>query len=99
MPRITKLVDDISTKFSTFMAGVGCAGEVILSVPEDPNAFTNYGISIRVSFRDHQRLRELTAQHQSGGERAMSTALYLMTLQSLTPVPFRCVDEINQVSY
>ncbi|KAK3872569.1 hypothetical protein Pcinc_022353 [Petrolisthes cinctipes] len=96
VPRISSLVDDISTKFSKFMAGAGYAGEVTLSVPEDPNTFSNYGISIKVSFRDHQCLKELTAQHQSGGERAMATALYLVTLQSLTPVSFRCVDEINQ---
>ena len=25
-----------------------------------------------------------------------STALYMMALQALTKVPFRCVDEINQ---
>ena len=31
-----------------------------------------------------------------GGERSVSTALYMMALQSLTKVPFRCVDEINQ---
>lgn len=26
----------------------------------------------------------------------MSTMLYLLALQELCPVPFRCVDEINQ---
>lgn len=33
---------------------------------------------------------------QSGGERAVATAAYMLSLQELTPVPFRCVDEINQ---
>ncbi|KIH62071.1 hypothetical protein ANCDUO_07650 [Ancylostoma duodenale] len=33
---------------------------------------------------------------QSGGERSVSTMLYLLALQELCPVPFRCVDEINQ---
>ncbi|KAK4301853.1 hypothetical protein Pmani_026028 [Petrolisthes manimaculis] len=63
VPHITSLVNDISTKFSKFMAGVGYAGEVTLSVPEDPNTFISYGISIKVSFRDHQHLKELTAQY------------------------------------
>ncbi|KAE9421351.1 hypothetical protein Angca_007263, partial [Angiostrongylus cantonensis] len=36
------------------------------------------------------------AKVQSGGERSVSTMLYLLALQELCPVPFRCVDEINQ---
>ena len=38
----------------------------------------------------------MTAHHQSGGERSVATALYMLALQELTTVPFRCVDEINQ---
>lgn len=30
-------------------------------------------------------------------ERSVSTMLYLISLQDLTPCPFRVVDEINQV--
>ena len=33
---------------------------------------------------------------QSGGEKSVTTALYIMSLQGMTQVPFRCVDEINQ---
>ncbi|XP_071522811.1 structural maintenance of chromosomes protein 5 isoform X2 [Panulirus ornatus] len=96
LPRITELVENISVSFSQFMARLGCAGEVLLDKGPDENDFSKYGIVIKVRFRDSDRLRELTAQHQSGGERAVSTALYLLALQSQTSVPFRCVDEINQ---
>ncbi|ROT82127.1 hypothetical protein C7M84_024713 [Penaeus vannamei] len=96
LPRIRELTENISNNFSSFMARLGCAGEVLLDVGEEDD-FRTYGIKIKVRFRDSDRLRELTAQHQSGGERAVSTALYLLALQSLTSVPFRCVDEINQV--
>ncbi len=34
--------------------------------------------------------------HQSGGERSVSTMLFLLSLQQLTHSPFRVVDEINQ---
>nr|XP_027207955.1 structural maintenance of chromosomes protein 5-like [Penaeus vannamei] len=95
LPRIRELTENISNNFSSFMARLGCAGEVLLDVGEEDD-FRTYGIKIKVRFRDSDRLRELTAQHQSGGERAVSTALYLLALQSLTSVPFRCVDEINQ---
>jgi chromosome segregation ATPase len=46
--------------------------------------------------RDHEKLQLLTGQRQSGGERAVSTILCLMSLQSLARAPFRVVDEINQ---
>ncbi|XP_063591742.1 structural maintenance of chromosomes protein 5-like [Penaeus indicus] len=93
--KIGELTENISNNFSSFMARLGCAGEVLLDVG-DKDDFRTYGVKIKVRFRDSDRLRELTAQHQSGGERAVSTALYLLALQSLTSVPFRCVDEINQ---
>ncbi|PAV92636.1 hypothetical protein WR25_21530 [Diploscapter pachys] len=56
----------------------------------------SYGILIMVSFRSGERLKRLDNKVQSGGERSVSTMLYLLALQELCPVPFRCVDEINQ---
>ena len=50
-----------------------------------------------MKFRHTDDMRELNPHHQSGGERSVATILYLMSLQKLTSVPFRCVDEINQV--
>lgn len=96
LPDIKELTEQLSSSFSEFMSRMGCAGDVSLENAEDENDFTKYGLMIRVRFRDNEKLRELTAQHQSGGERAVSTALYLLALQGLTTVPFRCVDEINQ---
>lgn len=49
-----------------------------------------------VHCRDTEQLQLLTGQRQSGGERAVSTILYLMSLQELAKTPFRVVDEINQ---
>ena len=78
---------------SFLLLGIGCAGEVQVAKSED---FDNWGIEIRVKFRDNEKLQLLTGQRQSGGERAVSTILYLMSLQSLAKSPFRVVDEINQ---
>ena len=47
-------------------------------------------------FRSGQELQELSRGVQSGGEKSVTTAVYMMALQELTQVPFRCVDEINQ---
>lgn len=46
--------------------------------------------------RESEPLTNLDSHRQSGGERAVSTIFYLMSLQSLTRSPFRVVDEINQ---
>lgn len=59
--------------------------------------FNQYGLKIRVKFRDADELQELTRHFQSGGERTVTTAIYMIALQELSRVPFRCVDEINQV--
>lgn len=58
--------------------------------------YDEYGIRVLVRFRDDSELQPLDAHTQSGGERAVSTAVYLLSLQELTDVPFRVVDEINQ---
>lgn len=41
-------------------------------------------------------MKDLDAYHQSGGERSVSTMIYMLSLQELANVPFRVVDEINQ---
>ena len=69
------------------------AGEVCFVESED---FTKCGIEIKVKFRDNEQLQALNAQRQSGGERSVSTMLYLMALQGGSSCPFRVVDEINQ---
>ena len=54
------------------------------------------GMEVMVKFRDKYDLQRLDPFKQSGGERSVSTALYMMAMQRMTQVPFRCVDEINQ---
>ncbi|KAK7835531.1 structural maintenance of chromosomes protein 5 [Quercus suber] len=50
----------------------------------------------RINETFSRQLQVLSAHHQSGGERSVSTILYLVSLQDLTNCPFRVVDEINQ---
>ena len=62
-------------------------------------AYDEYGIGVKVKFRDSEPMKDLDACHQSGGERSVSTMIYMLALQELAQVPFRVVDEINQVYY
>eukprot|EP01116_Phalansterium_solitarium_P025334 TRINITY_DN963_c0_g3_i3.p1 TRINITY_DN963_c0_g3~~TRINITY_DN963_c0_g3_i3.p1 ORF type:complete len:575 (+),score=267.63 TRINITY_DN963_c0_g3_i3:1789-3513(+) len=94
LPRLETLVERINASFSRHFARIGCQGEVALA--KDDSDFGNWAIDLRVKFRSADSLHNLTAKLQSGGERSVSTMLYLISLQDLTPCPFRLVDEINQ---
>ena len=98
LTKLTKLIEEISEKFSYFFSNMGFAGMVELGKGDHINDFCNYGIEILVKFRENVPLQKLDPFKQSGGERSVSTALYMLALQHLTKVPFRCVDEINQVT-
>ncbi|KAF3917987.1 hypothetical protein ABW21_db0201386 [Orbilia brochopaga] len=96
-PRVDQLVNNISEAFSRSFEFIHCAGAVrIRKEGKDGSDFENWAIEILVKFREIETMQVLTAQRQSGGERAVSTVFYLMALQSLARAPFRVVDEINQ---
>ncbi|XP_076928090.1 structural maintenance of chromosomes protein 5-like [Bidens hawaiensis] len=94
LPTLRNLVAQINETFSKNFQEMAVAGEV--SLDERGNEFDSYGILIKVKFRQAGELQVLSAHHQSGGERSVSTILYLVSLQDLTNCPFRVVDEINQ---
>ena len=94
LPKLRELFGKVSTAFAAAFAGIGCAGEVKLTEAGDD--YAAYSVNIMVKFRANEQMRQLTASYQSGGERSVSTMLYLIALQDLTRCPFRVVDEINQ---
>ncbi|CAL9754472.1 unnamed protein product [Musa acuminata subsp. burmannicoides] len=94
LPTLRNLVAKINDTFSRNFREMAVAGEV--SLDEHDMDFDMYGILIKVKFRQSGQLQVLSAHHQSGGERSVSTILYLVSLQDLTNCPFRVVDEINQ---
>ncbi|KAI3445060.1 hypothetical protein Pfo_001725 [Paulownia fortunei] len=94
LPTLRSLVTRINETFSRNFQEMAVAGEV--SLDEHDTDFDQYGVLIKVKFRQMGQLQVLSAHHQSGGERSVSTILYLVSLQDLTNCPFRVVDEINQ---
>uniref|UniRef100_A0A182IWM0 Structural maintenance of chromosomes protein 5 n=1 Tax=Anopheles atroparvus TaxID=41427 RepID=A0A182IWM0_ANOAO len=94
-PEMCRIVQHINTKFSHFMSTMGFAGEVEL-IRNEERDYNEYGIRIYVKYRNAEKLCALDRKLQSGGERAVAIAIYTLSLQHMTQVPFRCVDEINQ---
>jgi len=92
-PALKDLIASIGDKFSAAFDRIGCAGEIKISENED---YKEWAIDILVKFRDKEKLQLLTGQRQSGGERSLTTILYLMSLTELARAPFSLVDEINQ---
>ncbi|KAF8651094.1 hypothetical protein AX16_004894 [Volvariella volvacea WC 439] len=92
-PALERLVSSIGEKFSAAFDRIGCAGEIRISENED---YEKWAIDILVKFRDSEKLQLLTGQRQSGGERSLTTILYLMSLTEEARTPFSLVDEINQ---
>ncbi|KAJ2901918.1 hypothetical protein MKZ38_001270 [Zalerion maritima] len=92
-PQLDKLIGKINDAFAYNFAQLRCAGEVAVAKVED---FSRWSIEIKVKFRENETLQLLDQHRQSGGERAVTTIFYLMSLQSMAQAPFRVVDEINQ---
>lgn len=95
LPEIRRIVEVVNASFSAAFPSVGVAGEVVLHEAPDDD-FANYAIEIKVKFREGEALATLDPHRQSGGERSVSTILYLVALQGVAAAPFRVVDEINQ---
>jgi len=83
----------LNIRFKKYMQAMNCDGEVSLDAQE---RYENYGIKIKVRFREEAALTVLSATSNSGGERSVSTILFLLALQSIHKSCFRAVDEINQ---
>ncbi|KAI0784897.1 P-loop containing nucleoside triphosphate hydrolase protein [Abortiporus biennis] len=92
-PALQELVSSVGEKFSAAFDRIGCAGEIKITPHED---YDKWAIDILVKFRDNEKLQLLTGERQSGGERSLTTILYLMSLTEEARTPFSLVDEINQ---
>lgn len=94
LPLMQEITAKLNNSFATFMRELGCAGEVALQ--EDKDDYEKWQLQIRVTFRENDALQVLSPNVHSGGERSMSTMLFLIAMQDLSDCPFRLVDEINQ---
>ena len=90
---VSKIADKLNIKFAEFMQNLQLDGSVQLI---KVGKFDDYELQLNVRFRDGQDLSPLDGNKHSGGERAVSTVMFLMALQDMTTSPFRVVDEINQ---
>ncbi|KAH0792271.1 structural maintenance of chromosomes protein 5 [Histomonas meleagridis] len=85
----------ISNSFTELMNSCGYRGEVHLDYDVKEKLET-YKLNLLVAFNKVSKLNILSSSRQSGGEKSVTTLMYLLALQDCTKFPFRVVDEINQ---
>jgi chromosome segregation ATPase len=90
---VKTVVTKIDFHFQKLMKDMRCDGGVEIQNTSD---FKKIGIQINVKFREGEAITALSPGSNSGGERAVSTIMYLLAVQQLTSAPLRMVDEINQ---
>jgi len=106
-PKLEEMVAVVDDNFAAYFQRFKCVGRVELvdgrklspqtGQPDGPDDFSAYKIHIKVQWRDSEQLHVLgEGGRDSGGERSVATMVYLISLQSVNPAPFRVVDEINQ---
>ncbi|KAG9096070.1 Structural maintenance of chromosomes protein 5 [Ceratobasidium sp. 370] len=93
-PALEELVSQISRKFSAAFDRIRRAGEI--HIRDAGDNYADWAIDIMVKFRETEKLQVLDAHRQSGGERSLSTIMYLLSLTEYARIPFSLVDEINQ---
>ena len=102
LPKLQRIIAKISERFADNFAHIACAGQITLAGDGSRehggfgDEFKDYSLEIRVKFRANEEMHLLDSHRQSGGERSVSTMLYMIALQGFTSAPFRVVDEINQ---
>ncbi|KAM0679352.1 hypothetical protein BDAP_000219 [Binucleata daphniae] len=92
--KINYLLKPVSERFGYFFSEMKCEGKIEFEYENLP--YNNWKINILVRFRENEYLTKLSSGRQSGGEKSVSTILFLLALQNLSLSPFKLVDEINQ---
>ena len=85
--------ENISHFFEEYMQELGFGGCVKI---DTEGSSVDWSLLIQVQFRKSVPQQTLSAQVHSGGERAVSTIMFLMALNTIVQSPLRIVDEINQ---
>jgi chromosome segregation ATPase len=91
--QVMAIVEKVNKIFGENMSKLKFDGEVKFN---RKGTFSQYELQLMVAFKENTSMSILDGQKHSGGERAVSTIMYLMALQNLISAPFRSVDEINQ---
>lgn len=88
---LRRFIEPIDCHFRNMFNKFNFEGELSIDTSKK-----DWELKIMVKFRKEENLQALSSFRQSGGEKSLSTILFLLALQRCENVPFRLADEINQ---
>jgi len=90
---LNAMFDTLDANTKDTFGKMNIKAEVKIIYAESPR---RWRMSLGVQFRESGDPESLSAGGQSGGEKCVSTILFLLSLQKYTQSPFVLVDEVNQ---
>lgn len=91
--RLEQQVAVLQQRFAGDCAALGAVGSIKLV--DGGYDCTQYGLELQTAWHG-QEVGSSAAAQQSGGEKSVTTILFLLAIQHTSPCPFRLIDEINQ---
>ena len=89
--KIQELLEEVNRSYLTILSALGAVGYVKLI---NPDSIDNAGLELFIGFRGMEPT-PLNPYSQSGGERSIAVATFLLALQKYIKSPFRAVDEFE----
>ncbi|KAK1442518.1 hypothetical protein BgAZ_300360 [Babesia gibsoni] len=94
--RVNHIVTQVDNNFGRYMRDIGDGSAGQVRVEANLENINEAKLKILVKFHSDRDLLPLAASYQSGGERGVTTMVYILAVQNLTTNPFFVIDEINQ---
>lgn len=95
LPELKTQISYVAKRFKDNFATINCEADLRLKVPDNVEAYDEYGLDILAQFRVGEETAVIRVNRQSGGERSVAAMLFLLSMPTRN-CPFRLVDEINQ---
>lgn len=89
--KVQELLEEVNRSYLTILSALGAIGYVKLTNPDNIDAA---GLELFIGFRGMEPT-PLNPYSQSGGERSIAVATFLLALQKYIKSPFRAVDEFE----
>ncbi|CDU18037.1 structural maintenance of chromosomes protein 5, putative [Plasmodium yoelii] len=93
---INEYIIFLNHNFKKFMNFINPDYDGKIELVKKNDIYEKCQLFVKVKFKQTSPFLSLSVSHQSGGERSLSTMLYILSIQKLTKNGFYVLDELNQ---
>ncbi|GAW81006.1 SMC family, C-terminal domain containing protein [Plasmodium gonderi] len=94
--QINECIIFLNHNLEKFMNFINSDYSAKIELAKKNDLFEKCQLFIKVKFKKNAPFLLLSVSHQSGGERSLTTMLYILSIQKLTKNGFYVLDELNQ---